>query len=130
MEHAVMRTEAMQMRTLGLLWQMHDAASFVIEWTKDASGEITGDRTLTMAIERQVGVVGEAARRLDARDPETAKGIPGLEEAVLLLDMLLLEYDNVDYARLTNFVNTVLPGLDRVAASLLELYEDSIAEQR
>ena len=123
-----MQTGALQIRTLGLLWQLHDAASYVIEWTREASGDITGDHTRTMAIERQVGVVGEAARRLDARDPETAKGIPGLEEAVLLLDMLLLEYDNVDYARLTNFVNTVLPGLDRVAASLLEQHEHSVPE--
>src|SRR5680860_433312 len=75
MEGFVLHPGAIPIRTLGLLWQMHDAASFVIEWTKDASGEFTGDRTLTRAIERKVGVVGEAARQLLARDPETARGI-------------------------------------------------------
>lgn len=63
----------MQPRSPKLLEDIRDAAAFIREATRGSEAEkFRNDRLLRQAVERNFEIIGEAVRRLDREDPETA----------------------------------------------------------
>ncbi|CAN5509397.1 hypothetical protein BH23CHL4_BH23CHL4_07630 [soil metagenome] len=79
---------------------MHRAASLLIERTEGISAnELEKDIWLRSAVERQNGILGEAARRLADYDPDVAGKVPRLKTAMGMRNFHAHNYDRDDYDR-------------------------------
>jgi uncharacterized protein with HEPN domain len=104
-----------------LLWDMLDASEFILE---DVEGitfeEYLSNRRLRQSVERGFMTIGEAARRLESVDPQTARQITGLRKIVDFRNVVVHDYDEISQPRLWNIIKVFLPPLrDEVR----ELYE-------
>ncbi|MGH2531104.1 MAG: HepT-like ribonuclease domain-containing protein [Thermomicrobiales bacterium] len=115
----------MQPKTPGLLWDIEDAAKFILEQAAGATYETyVQDRMLRLAVERNFGVIGEAARRLANHDPETASRLSGLPRMIAYRNVLAHGYDEVNNAEVWEIIQDVLPTLKVEVEQLLREAED------
>ena len=64
-------------RDLAYLWDMREAAKEVMEFVQDVSYErFASEKVLRYAVERQIEVIGEAARRVSATFQQAHPEIP------------------------------------------------------
>lgn len=101
------------------LWDMREAANAVVGYTKGRTiDEFRRDRTLRDATERQLMTLGEAARRVSegfrSRHPEIR-----WQKIIGLRNVLIHNYDVIDYADLWRAVTDHAPELIRQLTSLL-----------
>jgi uncharacterized protein with HEPN domain len=102
----------MQPKTPGLLWDMLDAARFVLAETADLSlTDYEQNRLLRSAIERQFEIIGEAARRLAAHDAATASALSDLPRIIAFRNLLAHGYDVIDNAQVWEVIERSLPVL-------------------
>jgi uncharacterized protein with HEPN domain len=97
------------------LWDMIEAARAIVDFTKDLtleeflaagrSGEI-----MRLAVERELEILGEAARRVSSRFRDAHAEIPW-KEAVGLRNVISHEYDKVDYTEIYGIVRERIPEL-------------------
>lgn len=110
----------MRPKSAKLLWDICDVARFLIA---DASGvslpEYEEDRRLRHAVERSFEIIGEAARRLESDDPETAARLTALRQVIGLRNRIAHGYDDIDNARVLAIIKTQLPQLLLEAEALL-----------
>lgn len=89
----------MQARSAKLLEDVRDAAAFILEVAGSRTlADYRGDRLLRQAIERNFEIIGEALRRLAARDAETAARIGDYRQIIAFRNILIHGYDLVDHA--------------------------------
>lgn len=106
-------------RDAAYLWDMLDAARAVLRYTRGKSqSDFDADEILHSAVERQLEIIGEAARRvsetLKAAHPEVPwKLIVGQR------NVLIHDYGDVDYDRLWVVVAEHVPRLVMVIEPLV-----------
>jgi len=77
------------------------------------------------AVEREFEIVGEALNRLSRVDPETARRIPELKDAVGLRNILIHDYAEIHDERIYQTAVRDLPKLVLVLKTLLTEVENS-----
>jgi uncharacterized protein with HEPN domain len=111
----------MQPKTLGLLWDIADAAEFISAETSGVQfATYQRDRRLRQAIERNFEIIGEAARRLTEHDPAVTAQISGVRQIVAFRNVLIHGYDAVVDAKVWEIIQTFLPVLLSEVRALLE----------
>lgn len=63
------------------------------------------------AVERQLGIIGDALSELRRRDPEMARHVPRLNEIIGTRHILIHGYDTVDDEKVWMIVTADLPVL-------------------
>ncbi len=97
------------------LWDMIEAAQAIVDFTKNLTLEefleAGRDREITrLAVERELEILGEAARRVSSRFCNEHPEIPW-KEMVGLRNVISHEYDKVDYTRIYRIVHERIPEL-------------------
>ena len=97
------------------LWDMLEAARDIVNFTENLTLEeflATGrDREIRrLAVERELEILGEAARRVSMRFRDVHPEIPW-KEIVGLRNVISHEYDKVNYAEIYGIVRQQIPEL-------------------
>ena len=82
-------------------------------------GAYAGDASVQAAVERKLGIVGEALNRLHNDHPEIAGRIPRLRRIVDFRKLLVHAYDRVEPDRVWTYAGRDLPELRRTVQVLL-----------
>ena len=82
-------------------------------------GAYAGDALVQAAVERKLGIVGEALNRLHNDHPEIAGRIPRLRRIVDFRNLFVHAYDRVDPDRVWTYAERDLPDLRRTVQALL-----------
>jgi uncharacterized protein with HEPN domain len=110
----------MQPRSPKLLEDIRDAAAFIREATRSSEAKkFRNDRLLRQAVERNFEIIGEAVRRLDREDPETAGRIANHRHIIAFRNVLSHGYDIVDPAVVWSAVQDDLAPLLKDVEALL-----------
>jgi len=102
-------------RDAAYLWDMLEAARAVLDFTKALTLEeflaAGRDREMTrLAVERELEIIGEAARRVSERLREEHPEIPW-RDLVGLRNVISHEYDKVNYEEVYGIVRERVPEL-------------------
>ncbi len=93
------------------LWDMLDAARSIQEFTQDAVfNDYAGNKMMRSAVERQLEILGEAARRVSDGFKEGHPGVPW-RQIVGLRNLLAHEYGDIRDERVWQIVSGDLPSL-------------------
>jgi uncharacterized protein with HEPN domain len=97
------------------LWDMIEAVRAIVDFTKDLTLEEflaagRGGEITRLAVERELEILGEAARRVSSRFRDAHAEIPW-KEAVGLRNVISHEYDKVDYTEIYGIVRERIPEL-------------------
>ena len=97
------------------LWDMLEAARAIVDFTENLTLKeflATGrDREIRrLAVERELEILGEAARRVSMRFRDVHPDIPW-KEIVGLRNVISHEYDKVNYAEIYGIVRQQIPEL-------------------
>lgn len=97
------------------LWDMREAARAVVDFMANLTLEeflaAGRDREITrLAVERQLEILGEAARRVSSRFRDEHPEIPW-KEMVGLRNVISHEYDRINYAEIYRIVSERIPEL-------------------
>ncbi len=96
------------------------AAGHIITFTTDRDlGGYRSDAMLRSAVERQLGIIGEALNQLTRVDPELAERIPDLRPIIGLRNVLAHGYAAIDDSIVWSAVQTRVPALFRAVEDLL-----------
>jgi len=108
------------------LWDMAQAIRLIQEFTTDASCETYLENVfIQSAVERQLGILGEAARRISIEFQQFHPEIDW-RNAINLRNILVHRYDQVSSEVIWNIVTSVLPSLlVQIEALLPTLPDDS-----
>jgi len=92
------------------LWNMAQAIRRIQEFTANASSETYLESVfMQSAVERQLGILGEAARRVSIEFQQFPPEIDG-RNAINLRNILVHRYDQVRPEVIWNIVTSVLPS--------------------
>jgi uncharacterized protein with HEPN domain len=87
----------MQPESRKYLYDMHLAANRVERFCSGkAFAQYLADEMLRSAVERQMGIIGEALARLAKDDPGTAAAIPDSDKIIAFRNILIHGYASVD----------------------------------
>jgi uncharacterized protein with HEPN domain len=97
------------------LWDMIEAARAAVDYTENLTLDkflaTDRERAITrLAVERQLEILGEAARRVSSQFREAHPGLPW-REMVGLRNVISHEYDKVNYESIFRIVRNRLPVL-------------------
>ncbi|MGD9714773.1 MAG: DUF86 domain-containing protein [Thermomicrobiales bacterium] len=110
----------MRPKTAQLLWDIQDSAQFIFLQTEGLSFEAFEDsRTLRRVVERELEILGEAARRIRDHDPDVAARLPGLHEAIGVRNVIAHEYHDIQYDRIWVAIRGPLHRLEQEASRML-----------
>lgn len=102
------------------LWDALGAAEHVRAFTSGRTfDEYEADDLLRSAVEREVGVVGEALHRMAKIAPELAAQVPDLGDIVGFRDVLLHRYWGLDDSIVWSVAVDELPALRAVLQAML-----------
>jgi len=95
------------------LWDMIEAARAIVDFTKELTLEEflaagRGGEIIRLAVERELEIVGEAARRVSSHFRDAHAEIPW-KEAVGLRNVISHEYDKVDYTEIYRIARERIP---------------------
>jgi uncharacterized protein with HEPN domain len=105
------------------LWDMREAAWAIVDFTRSITLEqfLSAGREreiMRLAVERQLEIPGEAARRVSTHFRDRHPEIPW-KEIVGLRNVISHDYDKVDYAEIYRIVRERIPGLIRLLEPLV-----------
>ena len=110
----------MQPRAPKLLEDIRSGADFVKTATAGVTlAEFQQNRLLRQAVERNFEIVGEAMRRLEKDDPETAARIADYRRIIAFRNVLIHGYDIIDPAIVWSAITDDLAPLLRDVEALL-----------
>ena len=97
------------------LWDMSEAARALVEFTENLTLEAFlaagRDREITrLAVERELEILGEAARRVSSHFQDEHPEIPW-KEIVGLRNVISHEYDRINYTEIFRIVRERIPEL-------------------
>jgi uncharacterized protein with HEPN domain len=78
------------------------------------------DDMLRSAIERKLGIIGEAFVKLEEADPAQVEQFPELRKIVGMRNRIVHGYDNLDEELVWDVVQNRLPALQKQVENLLE----------
>jgi uncharacterized protein with HEPN domain len=111
----------MQRDTRAFLWDAHEAAQLIAEFTRTLTFEdYSASRLVQSAVERQFEVIGEALNQLSKLEPSTAANIPELSRIVAFRNVLIHGYATLNQAHVWLIVQESLPDLVSVLIRLLD----------
>ena len=111
----------MHPRAPKLLEDIRSAADFVKTATHGVALEqFKQDRLLRQAIERNFEIIGEAVRRLEKDDPETAARIADYRRIIAFRNILIHGYDVIDPAIVWSAISDDLAPLLKDVQTLLD----------
>ena len=111
----------MHPRAPKLLEDIRNAADFVRTATQGVTLEqFKQDRMLRQAVERNFEIIGEAVRRLEKDDPDTAARIADYRRIIAFRNVLIHGYDVIDPAIVWSAIADDLAPLLRDVQTLLE----------
>lgn len=95
-----------------LLADIADHGRYIHQVTADKSVEdYSRERMLRQSVERSFEIIGEAVRRLEDHDPDTASRISSPAQIVSFRNVLAHGYDLVDHQNVWRVVKEDLPRL-------------------
>ncbi len=105
------------------LWDVREAADAIAGFVRGRGFSVyAADLMLRSAVERQLGIIGEALSQLARVDPALAARVPELRRVIAFRNVLIHGYDRIDDAGVWRIVEGDLPPLRaRAAALLMEL---------
>jgi len=110
----------MKPKTPKLLEDIRDAAAFIREVVQGKTiDDYRADRILRQAIERNFEIIGEAVKRLDQHDPDTAARIGDYRQIIAFRNILIHGYDLVDHRLVWSTIEQQVPALLNDVAALL-----------
>ena len=113
----------MNEKTPKLLDDIRDQARFILSITVDKSlQKYLGDRVLRQAVERSFEIIGEAIRRLQNVDKETANRIGYYPRIMSFRNLLIHGYDLVEHSRVWAIIEKQLPVLLHQTEDLLDQF--------
>lgn len=110
-------------RDVSYLWDMREAAQLALEFTRGESlASFSQDKKLRSAVERQLEIIGEAARRVSIDFQDSHPEIPW-RNVIGLRNILIHEYGEVKVDRvwfivtnnlgdLISHLNELIPSID------------------
>lgn len=102
----------MRPRAPKYLEDIRDAAAFILSVVAMESLDTYRDnRLLRQAVERNFEIIGEALRRLDQHDPDTAGQLTDYVRIIAFRNILIHGYDVVDDALVWDICERHLPQL-------------------
>jgi uncharacterized protein with HEPN domain len=108
-----------EQRDPAYLWDMLDAAKRVREYTAGLTlGEYLKRDVVCSAVERQLEVLGEAARRVSDEVKQQHSEIPW-PAIVAQRNVIAHEYGEINHVRIWKVVTTHIPDLIRALESLI-----------
>ena len=111
----------MHPRAPKLLEDIRNAADFVKTATLSVVlTQFKQDRLLRQAVERNFEIIGEALRRLEKDDPDTATRIADYRRIIAFRNVLIHGYDVIDPAIVWSAITDDLAPLLRDVQALLE----------
>jgi len=72
------------------------------------------------AVERKLGIIGEAFAKLEEADPALTENFPELRKIIGMRNRIVHDYDNVDEELVWDVVQNRLPVLQQKVEALLE----------
>jgi uncharacterized protein with HEPN domain len=109
-----------------LLSDVLAAAAAIRQFPHGNTREIYGSNLmLRSAVERQLEILGEAVRRLEALDPSLARRISEHRRVIAFRNIIAHGYDGLDDDIVWQIVTEKLPVLAAEAAQLLHEIEDA-----
>ena len=98
-------------RDMASLWDMLDGARAVVEFTKGMEfSEFLKDRKTRNAVERNLEIIGEAARRISQQTRDRHPDIPW-QSIVGLRNILIHEFDEIRHEKIWQVCQSRLPEL-------------------
>jgi uncharacterized protein with HEPN domain len=89
-----------------------DSCDFIIRHTGDLTlEEYLQDEVIQAAVERKLGIIGEALRQAEELDPEISEHIPEVRRIVGMRNRLIHEYNAVDDNIVWSALQRRLPAL-------------------
>ena len=88
--------------------------------TGRAFSDYLADDMFRSAVERKLGIIGEAFARLEAADPKLTDSFPELRKTIGMRNRIVHGYDNVDEELIWDVVQNRLPALEQKVEALLE----------
>lgn len=93
------------------LWDMLEAAKTLVSFTKGVTLEMyLNNLMLRLAVERQIGVIGEAARRVSESFQSAHPEIPW-QRIIAQRNVLIHEYNEIDHERIWRLAAEQIPRL-------------------
>ena len=106
-------------RDAAYLWDILDVAKTVVEFTTGLSlHDYLKDRKLQLAIEREIEIIGEAARRLSENFKAVHPEVPW-SRIIAQRNVLAHEYGDIKQDRIFNLAKTHIPELIELLKPLL-----------
>ena len=110
----------MHPRAPKLLEDIRNAADFVRTATNGVElDQFKQDRMLRQAVERNFEIIGEAMRRLEKDDPDTAASITDYRRIIAFRNLLIHGYDVIDPAIVWSAIEVDLAPLLKDVQALL-----------
>lgn len=103
------------------LEDIRDAASYILEATKDQTQEaLADDRTLRQAVERNFEVIGEALNRIGRSDDSILTRLTDHRRIIAFRNILIHGYDSIDVEIVWQVIRHRLPQLLSEVEALLQ----------
>jgi uncharacterized protein with HEPN domain len=110
----------MQRERNAYLWDIRNSIELIERFTSGRTiGDYRNDPMLRSAVERQLGIIGEAIAQLIRRFPETAALMSRTEEIIAFRNMLIHGYSLVSDEIVWSVIHTDLPNLSSEVDVLL-----------
>jgi len=98
-------------RDAAYLWDMLEAAKTILGFTRNVTLEgYRADLMLRLAVEREIGIIGEAARRVSDSFRIVHPDIPW-QKMISQRNVMIHEYSDVDHERIWRLVVEHVPRL-------------------
>jgi uncharacterized protein with HEPN domain len=111
----------MQPRSAKLLEDIRDAGQTIIDATAGKRlDDYLNDRLLRLAVERCFEIIGEAMRRLDEHDHQTASQISHIARIIAFRNILIHGYSLVKHELVWSVIQHQLPKLMNEVEALLQ----------
>jgi uncharacterized protein with HEPN domain len=78
------------------------------------------DEMFRSAVERKLGIIGEAFAKLEEADPALTENFPELRKIIGMRNRIIHGYDNVDEELVWDVVQNKLPALQQKVEALLK----------
>jgi uncharacterized protein with HEPN domain len=115
---------APQERNLAYLWDMREAARLISNFLRGATyANFVSDKMMQSAVERQLEIMGEAARRITAEYQQAHPDIPW-RGVIGLRNILTHEYGEVKLDRVWLIASTSIPELITILDALIPPIDD------
>ncbi len=117
----------MPRRTLKLLEDVLDAATFIVEITSNETVDsYSRNRMLRQAIERNFEIIGEAIGRLRDHDPDVLQSLSDSSRIVGFRNVLIHGYDIVEHIVVWETARDQLPILIAEVVALMSRLEGGV----